>query len=353
MSRDTQPSDPIQPSPRRSPARRRVARAIAAVTCALVAAAAPTVVTAQASATKPLPQRIADDFITLFGSHPGYRINHAKGLIVTGTFVPSATGPSLTRAPHVKAASTPVIVRFSDATGLPDIPDQNPNTQPLGIAIRFSLPGNSYTDIVANSHNGFVVGNGEDFAEFLEAVAATKPTSPHPSPIEKFLGSHPRSLKFVQDPKPMPVSFGNDSYYGNNALVFVNAAGVKQYGRYQILPVDGDKYLDSAAAARTSPNFLFDELRAHLAKRPIRFRILVQLPNPGDQTSDGSIVWPSDRKTVELGIITLTTVAPDNANLQRTLAFNPIYLSDGIQLGDDTLIQLRSAVYALSVARRR
>jgi catalase len=335
--------------PARSSGLRGAASLIAGLLLTLLASA----VWAQAPTAKPLPQRIADDFIALFGSHPGYRINHAKGLIVTGTFVPSASGASLTRAPHVKAASTPVIVRFSDATGLPDIPDQNPNTQPLGIAVRFTLPGNSYTDIVANSHNGFVVGTGEDFAEFLEAVAATKPTSPHPSPIEKFLGGHPRSLKFVQDPKPMPVGFGNDSYYGNNALVFVNAAGVKQYGRYQILPVDGNKFLDSAATARTSPNFLFDELPTHLAKRPIKFRLLVQLANPGDVTSDGSIVWPADRKTVELGVITLTTVALDNANLQKTLAFNPIYLSDGIQLGDDPLITLRSAVYALSVARRR
>ena len=33
--------------------------------------------------------------------------------------------------------------------------------------------------------------------------------------------------------------------------------------------------------------------------------------------------------------------------------FNPIYLTDGIQLSDDPLIPLRSAVYALSVQHRR
>ena len=45
--------------------------------------------------------------------------------------------------------------------------------------------------------------------------------------------------------------------------------------------------------------------------------------------------------------------APDNATLQRTTAFSPIFLTDGIQLADDPLISLRGAVYALSVARRR
>jgi hypothetical protein len=49
----------------------------------------------------------------------------------------------------------------------------------------------------------------------------------------------------------------------------------------------------------------------------------------------------------------LTTVAPDNAALQRSLTFNPIYLCDGIQLSDDPLPALRSAVYALSIAHRR
>ena len=90
-----------------------------------------------------------------------------------------------------------------------------------------------------------------------------------------------------------------------------------------------------------------------LTKQPVKLRVLVQLANPGDQTIDGSASWPDDRKLVELGVVTLTTVAPDNAALQRTSAFNPIFLTDGIQLSDDPLIPLRSAVYALSVARRR
>lgn len=302
---------------------------------------------------KSLPQRIADDFVTLFGSHPGYRINHAKGIVVTGTFTPSPGATDLSRAAHFKAV-TPVIVRYSDGTGLPMIPDNNPNASPHGIAVRFSMPSGAYTDIVALAHNGFVVGTGEEFAEFLEAAAATKPTSPHPTPIEAFLHGHPHALKFVTDPEPNPASFADLSWFGNNALIFLNAKGVKQAGRYKIVPVGDPKFLDSATAAKMPPNYLMDELTHRLAaKQPVKLRLLVQLPNPGDQTADGSAPWPGDRKLVELGIITLTTVAPNNAALQRSLAFNPIYLTDGIQLSDDPLIVIRSSVYALSVARRR
>jgi hypothetical protein len=43
---------------------------------------------------------------------------------------------------------------------------------------------------------------------------------------------------------------------------------------------------------------------------------------------------------------------PENDELQKSLTFNPIYLTDGIQLSDDPFVALRSAVYALSVAHR-
>jgi hypothetical protein len=39
--------------------------------------------------TKSVPQHIADDFLTLFGSHPSYRIGHTKGIVLAGTFTPS------------------------------------------------------------------------------------------------------------------------------------------------------------------------------------------------------------------------------------------------------------------------
>jgi hypothetical protein len=87
--------------------------------------------------------------------------------------------------------------------------------------------------------DGFVVGTGEDFLAFLKAQAATDPQKPHPWPIEAFLGGHPRALKFAQDPKPTPVSFATEAFYGNNALRFVNDKGQKQIGGYRIVPVAG------------------------------------------------------------------------------------------------------------------
>jgi catalase len=308
---------------------------------------------ALAAQEKSLPQQIADVMVQNNGGiHPGFRFAHAKGLVLTGTFTPAPGAASVSRAAHLQGPAVPVTVRLSDGTGVPQIPDNNPNASPRGMAVRFALPGGAFTDIVANSHNGFFVGTGEDFLAFLKAVAATTPTSPHPSPIEQFLGGHPRALKVITDSKPLPKSFATLAFYGNNAMMFVDGAGTRRAGRYQILPVAGVAHLDPAAAAKASPTYLFDDLRRRVARGPVKYRLLVQLASPGDPTNDGSIVWPSDRKRVELGTIALSAVAPDNDALQRSLRFNPIFLTDGIQLSDDPFIPLRSAVYALSVQHR-
>ncbi len=308
---------------------------------------------ALAGQQKSLPEQIADVMVQLNGGvHTGFRFAHAKGIVATGTFTPAAGAASISRAAHLHGAPVPVTVRFSDGTGVPQINDNNPNASPRGMAIRFALAGGGITDIVANSHNGFFVGTGEDFLAFVKAIAATTPTSKHPSPIEAFLGGHPRALKVVNDSKRLPASFAALAFYGNNAFVFVDSAGTKRAGRYQIIPVAGVSHLTPAAAAKASPNYLCDDLPRRLARGPVKYRLFVQLANPGDPTNDGSIVWPTDRKRVQLGTISVTAIAPNNQELQRSLRLNPIYVTDGIQLSDDPLVPLRSAVYALSVLHR-
>jgi catalase len=301
-----------------------------------------------------MPQQIADAMAQLNGGvHTGFRFAHAKGMVLTGTFTPAKGAASLSRAAHLRGPVVPVTVRLSDGTGVPLINDDNPNASPRGMAVRFSLPGEAFTDIVSNSHNGFFVGTADDFLAFLKAIAATKPDSPHPSPIEQFLAGHPRALKVITDSKPLPASFAQLGFFGNNAFVFVDSTGAKRTGRYQILPLAGIHHLTAAASSKLSPDYLFDELTKRIARAPVKYRLYVQLANRGDQTNDGSIVWPDDRKKVELGTISLTRIAPNNEELQRSLAFNPIFITEGIELSDDPFVPLRSAVYALSVAHRK
>jgi len=250
-------------------------------------------------------------------------------------------------------SSTPVTVRFSNSTGLPLVPDNDPNASPHGLAIRFHLAEHSHTDIVSHSTDGFPTRTGQEFLEFLRAVAATTPSSPHPSPIEAFLGAHPAALAFVQSPKPNPSSFARESYFGVTAMRFTNQDGVSRYGRYRIAPEAGNDFLDDATAAAKSPDYLFDEIAERVAKGPIKFHILVQLAEEGDVVDDATIHWPEERTQIELGTLALTEPVADSAREQQHLIFDPIPRIDGIEPSDDPLLELRAAVYLISGRRRR
>lgn len=288
------------------------------------------------------------------GPYPGYRAAHAKGALVTGTFVPSPEAASLTRAPHITRPSTPVSVRFSDSAGIPTVADNDPQgASPRGFAVRFHLAEHVHTDIVSHSANGFPTRTAEELLEFFRAVAATGPDTPHPNPVEQFLGSHPAALAFVQMPKPIPTSFAKENFFAVNAFKFTNADGAVRYGRYRIVPELGTEYLsDEQAAAKTS-NFLFDELAERIARGPIKFQILVQLSEAGDVVDNATIHWPQERSVLKLGEIALDALAPNNQAEQQHIIFDPIPRVDGIESSGDLLLEPRATVYLMSGRRRR
>ena len=286
------------------------------------------------------------------GPHAGYRANHAKGVIAGGIFTPSSDAASLSLAPHFRR-SVGVTVRFSTGTGLPTIPDTNPNSRPFGMAIRFALPGGTYTDLVGISINAFPVATPEDFLGLLSAVAQSGKSEAKPSPIESFLGAHPAALAFVQMPKPMPASFATQAFYGVNAFEFTNKKGKSVFGRYQIVPVAGEQSLSEEQAAQLAPNYLMDELAQRVAAKPAKYKVLLQIADNDDVVTDPTKVWPADRKLVELGTLSITRVVADGKDIEKKLAYNPLILPEGIKPSNDPVLLYRPVVYAVSVGRRQ
>jgi len=304
------------------------------------------------AADAPLPVQIVDEFNKVYGAHPGYRANHAKGIVVEGEFKPSPTAKTLSSAAHLQDAAVPVTIRFSNAGGLPEAPDTHPTGLIRGMAIKFHLPGGHDTDIVAISINGFLVSNGDDFLALFKAISATKPDSPKPTPLETFLSTHPAAAKILTASPRIPVSYGTQPFYGENAFRFTNAQQKSQFGRYRIVPEAGEAYLSDADAAKQAPNFLADDLRQRLAKGPVKFKLLVQLAAADDPTNDATKVWPDSRPTVELGEITITKAVADSQAAEKKLLFVPTNVTPGIAISDDPLLPLRAAAYGVSYARR-
>ena len=287
------------------------------------------------------------------GLHAGFRPAHAKGILLSGTFTPAASAVSLTRAPHVKRDSTPISVRFSNSSGIPAIPDNDPNASPRGIAIRFHLAEHSHTDIIAHSVNAFPARTPEEFLELLRAAGASGPDAPKPSPIEVFLGSHPAALRFVQLAKPTPSSFSKGAYFGVTAHKFTNMNDVARHGRYRIVPETLTDYLDAAKLSAKPPDFLFDEIKERVTGGPIKMRVVVQLAESGDVVDDATVQWPEERSQVDFGVIELSSVTPNNEAEQRHIIFDPIARVDGIDPSNDPLLEARAAVYLMSGRRRR
>jgi catalase len=288
------------------------------------------------------------------GVHPGFRPAHAKGILLRGTFTPSSEAASLTRAPHLHRNPTPVTVRFSNEAGIPTVADNDPQgASPRGFAVRFHLGEHVHTDIIAHSVDNFPVRTAEGLLEFLNALIATDPAGPHPNAIEQFLGAHPAASAFVQIPKPIPTSFAKESFFAVSAFKFANAHGMSRYGRYRVLPVAGNEYLDEADAAARSPSFLFDEIKERVAKEPVRFRVAMQLAEDGDTIDDATVRWPEERPQLVFGEISLQEIAPHNASDQQQVIFDPIPRVDGIEASADPLFEPRANIYLMSGRRRR
>lgn len=283
------------------------------------------------------------------GPYPGARAIHTKGLVLRGTFTADPDAMSLSSAEHLRADGppVPVIVRFSDFSGDPSQNDGKPGASPAGMAIKFQLPNGVDTDIVAHSYNGFPVATPEDFLGYLNAIASSDPQV-----RDGFFASHPAAKQFVDAPKPTPVSYGTETFYGVDAFRFVNAAAVSRFGRYRVEPVAGDQFLSASAAADIKPDYLSEELKKRLVTGPVRFRLRLQLAAPADVVTDATNVWPDDRPVETLGTLSLTEVVDDASPEVKTLFYSPMNLVPGIAPSADPLLAARTRTYTISYRRR-
>lgn len=245
-------------------------------------------------------------------------------------------------------------MRYSTDTGYKDLPDNGDNGS-RGFAIRFVLSddGHKHYDIITNNAYGFIVSTGEGFLEQFKAIKAGK--------MEDFLAKNPHAKYFTENQSPAHAySFATEQWHATHAFKFVDSAGKETFFRWRIVPCQGVMKHSKADAAKQGKNYQFDDLAYRLKHgKPFRYRLLAQLAEAGDPTNDSTKVWPETNEFVDMGEIAVESLWSMNEGTpagreQKRIIYDPVprYI-DGIDVSDDPLLQVRTAVYLISGRIRR
>lgn len=292
-------------------------------------------------------QTFLDGFRRVFGDHPGFRKNHAKGVSVVGHFMSNGNAATLSRAAVFRPGEMPVAGRFSLAGGNPTVADTPGAARGLGLAIGF--PG---TDQWRTAMLNIPVFLDNSPQGFYDRLLASKPVAgtgkPDPKLMADFLSRHPETaaaMALVKKSPPTP-GFADSTFSGLNTFYLVDRAGARVSVRWSFVPQQ-----TALPPKSDDPNALFDALIVQVKTAPLQWNLRLTVGQAGDPV-DPTLPWPADRKVIDAGILTLTEAQTDAAGNARDINFDPLVLPDGIEPSDDPLLSARSAVYAGSYRAR-
>lgn len=284
-----------------------------------------------------------------FGRHPGARALHAKGRFLAGSFTATPEAAALTRAAHLRGTPVKVTARFSNGGGNPGVPDYRPDVR--GLAVSFHLDGGARTDIVAQSAPRFPVSTPE---AFIEMIRALRPGLSMLWKVPLFLARNPRVVDALKASAPAisrpPASYASIPYYAVHAFKWTAPGGKSCHVRYRWQP-ERVEQLSQGAARRLGRDYLQSELEHRLARGPIRYELHVQVAGAGDDVDDPASVWPADRREFVAGRLSLDALV-EGESAGAPFVFDPVRVTDGIDLTRDPVLLFRPKAYSVSVERR-
>jgi catalase len=300
-----------------------------------------------------LSEQIVDAIADVFGSHPRSRALHAKGFYCDALFEATPEAAALSRAPHLQGGDVPALVRFSTASGDPDVHDGR--REGRGMAVKFDLGDGAITDLLCVTSPTFLARNPEDFLELMRARRPDPETGePDLERLGAYLQEHPEALPAVQATAGLepPASFAALAYNSLHAFRLVNAAGDGRWVRYRWEPPGGERRIPDEEAMARDPGYLRAEMEERLAVGPAELELSCVLGEEGDAVDDPTAPWPEERERVALGALRLQSLVADQEEGGDIVVFDPVNVVDGIELPDDPILYARSAAYTVSAARR-
>jgi catalase len=299
------------------------------------------------------PSAFIDQFEATFGKFEGYRRSGAKGICASGEFVGTSDARALSTASVFSGKPVPVVVRFSVGGANPKAPD-NAKSQ-RNLALQFNLPDGEQWLMGNISAPVFGASSPPQFFGLLASRQPDPATKlPDPAKVKAFNDANPDVLllpKYLAS-QPVPASFGSVNYWGVHAFGFVNASGVKEFGKWIFEPVGGLQGLTDDEAKAKGASFLFDDLRQRVKDGKVAFNFNLELAQPGDKIDNATIPLPEGRKKVNLGTLKVNAVSEDGGGPCLTINYNPMVMPKGVEASADPMLPARAAPYAISQGRR-
>jgi catalase len=295
------------------------------------------------------PKTFLDGFLAVNGPQLGFRKNHAKGVAVSGYFDSNGNGQALSRAAVFRPGQVAVVGRFSLAGGDAHAPDTPGAARGLGLTFGFPDSWQWRTAMLNlpvfpdNSPRGF-------YDRLLASKIVPGTGKPDPAVMNAFLSAHPETAAAMAVIKKQPpsVGFGDSTFRSLNTFYFVDESDARTPVRWSLVP----QQTTAPAPRPGDANGLFDALIRELRGGPLRWHLLVTVAEPGDPLTDATLPWPADRRTIDVGLLTLTTATTEAPGNARDDNFDPLALPDGIEPSADPLLSARSDVYAESYRQR-
>ncbi len=277
----------------------------------------------------------------------GHRRNHAKGICFTGTFEANGAGSALSKATVFAPGQYPVVGRFNLATADPNAADAMVRVRGIGISIK-TPDGQEWRSAMIDAPI-FPVATPQGFYELLTASGSKDPDA-----MKKFIAAHPEFLTFVGWAKSAPWtgSYAEERYNSLNSFLFVDSTGATHPIRWSIVPAAQPVPVSPEELAKRGPDVLEQEITQRVGAGPQHWTMVVTVANPGDTTADPNKAWPSDRRTVEVGTLTVQQIEPEPTGPCLNINFDPTVLPAGITTSDDPFPAARSAAYSRSYNSR-
>jgi catalase len=294
------------------------------------------------------PQRLTPGKIVAALAPPtgvalGHRRNHAKGICFTGVFEANGAGSAFSKAQVFTRGQYPVLGRFNLATADANAPDGTVRVRGMGLQI--STPDGEVWRSAMIDAPFFPVSTPQAFYELLLASASKDPDA-----MKTFAGAHPEIAAFGAWAKSAPWtgSYAEDRFNSLNSFVFADSSGTEKTVRWSLLPAAQPVPVSPEDLARRRADFLEQEITERVRGGPQHWTMIVTVANPGDPTADPSKAWPEDRRTVEVGALTVQQIQPERDGPCRDINFDPTVLPSGMRTSDDPFPAARSAAYAKS-----